>query len=93
MLTSNEPDKSWKREVDVDLLLTANACLCFVTIALSKDKHFNTGLEIFAAKTFQKGEITKSYYEMLVYHDLSSREHTRVDAWGWSPESGLGAVF
>lgn len=38
---------------------------------------------LLAARTSQKSETTGSYYTTLVYHDLSSREHTgKVDEGG-----------
>lgn len=65
------------REVDVDILRVADACACSVTIAPSKIRHPSAGLGVFASRTFQKDDIIGAYYGTLVYHDLSSRQHTR----------------
>lgn len=48
-----------------------------MTIAPSKNKHPNAELEVFAAKMFQKGELTGGYYGPLVYHNKSSPQDTR----------------
>lgn len=42
-----------------------------MTIALSNTKHFGAGLELFAARLFQKREVIGTYFETLVYHGLS----------------------
>lgn len=47
-------------------------------VAPSKIKLFNAGLEALIAGTLQNGKATESYYKTLVYHDLSSREHTKM---------------
>lgn len=65
------------QEVDVDLLRNVDACLRSVTKPPSKTKHSSAGLELFAARTFQEGQATGSYYGTLIHHDLTSRKHTR----------------
>lgn len=64
------------RETDADPLRILNACACSVTIAPSETKHSGAGLGLFAERTFQRSEDTASYYGRLVYHELSSGEHT-----------------
>lgn len=53
------------REVDVDLLRTKDECACFVTIALSKAKHYSAGPGLFVARTLQKDEVFGRYYGRL----------------------------
>lgn len=47
-----------------------------MTIAPLRIKHSSAGLEVSAPRPFQKGDFIGSYYETLIYHNLSSREHT-----------------
>lgn len=53
----SERYKSKMREINVDLLYIADACECSVPIAPSRLKHANASLELFAMKSFQKGEL------------------------------------
>lgn len=63
------------RTLSAKPLRIADVFACSVTIAPPKFKHSSAGFEVFAARTSQKSEATRSYYETLVFHDLSSREH------------------
>lgn len=72
-----EPSKSKQRKMGDDLLRIVDAWACFVTMTLSSTKHPSTGLGFFAAKTNHKSKVAGSYYETLVHHDQSSKEHTK----------------
>lgn len=56
----SKPYKGRMRKVEADLLGIADACACSATIALSKIKHSNAGLGLFAGKTFQRSEVSGS---------------------------------
>lgn len=73
----DKPYRGRRREVNFDWLRRADKWACFWTIAPSKTKHFNAGLEMLPAAKVQKIETTGSYYGMLVCHELSSKKHTR----------------
>lgn len=66
------------REVDADLFHKADACACSVTMMPSKIEHSKAGLWVFSARSFQKGDVTGSYYGALGYYDLSPREPART---------------
>lgn len=61
-----EQYRSRKQEMNVSLLRRADACASFVTVPPSKTRHFNAGLRVSAARTFQKREFTDSYHWTLV---------------------------
>lgn len=63
--------------MDVDLLRIAGACACSMTVAPSKTKHSNADLGVLAARTLQNGDAHWSYYKMLIFQNLSSREQTK----------------
>lgn len=65
------------REVDAFVLWIADACAFSVNVVPSKIKHFNAGVEVFAARTFEEGKADRSYIETPVCHNLSPREHAR----------------
>lgn len=48
-----------------------------MSIPSATAEHLSAGLKVFAARMFQRGEVTGSYYETLMYYSLSFREHTR----------------
>lgn len=50
------------REVDEELLQIANGCACSAITVRLKIKHANAALRLFAARTFQKGDIVGCYF-------------------------------
>lgn len=50
---------------------------CGVAIALSKTKHSNAGLGVFAERTFRASGVAGSYYKKNFYLDLFSRHSTQ----------------
>lgn len=66
----NEPYKDRMRDVDVDLLRIADEGACSVTLAPSYIKHSSACLGITTARTSQKGEAVRNYYETPVFSDL-----------------------
>lgn len=64
--------------MEADLLCKADARACSVSMATSKIRQSNASLGVFAAKTFQNGGVMGSCYGVLVYQDLSCREHARM---------------
>lgn len=63
--------------MDVDLLRVADACACSVNVATSKTEHVSAGLGVLAARMLRRSEVFGSFCGTLVYHSLSSREHTK----------------
>lgn len=64
--------RSRMKEVEVEQLRIADAYSCEVKIEPPRTKHPEAGLNLFAVKTFSKGDITGPCYGNIVYHDLSS---------------------
>lgn len=48
-----------------------------MSTASSKLEHSRSGLGVLAASKIQKSGVTARYYRTLVYHDRSSRKHTK----------------
>jgi len=61
------------QQVDVESLRLVDVAANSLMIAKSTIKHPNAGLGIFAAKTFQPGDIVASYFGTLVYSTLRNR--------------------
>lgn len=80
-------------KVDAELLCTAGAYACCVTAAPSKTKLFIACLELFAARTPQKGETIGSYYRTHVYYDPSSGEQTSKALWNGVLKVGVVQFF
>lgn len=78
MHSRSEPCTSRMRELDVNLLRTANASACSVATGPSRTKHSSATLGVFIARMFQKRGAIESYSVTLLYHDLSFGEHPRT---------------
>lgn len=61
----------------MEQLRIADAYSCVAAEAPWKIKHCSTGLGVFAARAFSKGDFNTSYCSKMVYYDLSLRQHKR----------------